>query len=145
LKIRDAEAAAEDEAVDINQVWAWGWQVRPWWLNGRIALNGGHHQGRSGPLAQRAANNNLAEVPLEDLESAIQEAAELKRSALADRRRRLESSIMPYQVDAQRRFFHAAEARGDISKKTVKNGTSASKGKSSRSIRRKDSGRPRPR
>jgi|SRR5882762_4211715 len=36
---------------------------------------------------------------------------------------------MPYKSDAQRRFFHAAEARGDISKKTVNEWDSASKGK----------------
>lgn len=35
---------------------------------------------------------------------------------------------MPYKSEAQRRFFHAAEARGDISKKTVKEFDTASKG-----------------
>lgn len=36
---------------------------------------------------------------------------------------------MPYKSDAQRRFFHAAEARGDISPKTVNEYDQASKGK----------------
>lgn len=36
---------------------------------------------------------------------------------------------MPYKSDAQRRFFHAAEARGEISHKTVKEFDRASKGK----------------
>jgi hypothetical protein len=35
---------------------------------------------------------------------------------------------MPYQSDKQRKFFHAAEARGDISKKTVDEWDKASKG-----------------
>lgn len=35
---------------------------------------------------------------------------------------------MPYKSDAQRRFFHAAEKRGDISKKTVDEFDKASKG-----------------
>jgi len=37
---------------------------------------------------------------------------------------------MPYKSDAQRKFFHAAEKRGDISKKTVEEFDTASKGKS---------------
>jgi hypothetical protein len=36
---------------------------------------------------------------------------------------------MPYKSDAQRRFFHAAEERGEISPKTVKEFDRASKGK----------------
>lgn len=36
---------------------------------------------------------------------------------------------MPYKSDAQRRYFHAAEARGDIKKKTVDEFDQASKGK----------------
>jgi hypothetical protein len=36
---------------------------------------------------------------------------------------------MPYKSQAQRRFFHAAEARGEISPKTVKEYDKASKGK----------------
>lgn len=36
---------------------------------------------------------------------------------------------MPYKSNAQRRFFHAAEARGEISSKTVKEYDRASKGK----------------
>lgn len=36
---------------------------------------------------------------------------------------------MPYKSDAQRRYFHAAEARGEISSKTVKEFDKASKGK----------------
>ena len=36
---------------------------------------------------------------------------------------------MPYKSDAQRRYFHAAESRGDISSKTVKEFDQASKGK----------------
>jgi hypothetical protein len=35
---------------------------------------------------------------------------------------------MPYSSDAQRRFFHAAEARGDIKKSTVDEFDKASKG-----------------
>src|SRR5271165_6077522 len=37
---------------------------------------------------------------------------------------------MPYKSDAQRRFFHAAEARGAIKKSTVEEFDKASKGKS---------------
>lgn len=36
---------------------------------------------------------------------------------------------MPYKSDAQRRFFHAALAKGDISKATVDEYDKASKGK----------------
>lgn len=36
---------------------------------------------------------------------------------------------MPYKSDKQRKFFHAAEERGDISKKTVNEFDKASKGK----------------
>ena len=36
---------------------------------------------------------------------------------------------MPYQSAAQRRYFHAAEARGEISPETVKEFDKASKGK----------------
>jgi hypothetical protein len=36
---------------------------------------------------------------------------------------------MPYKSDAQRRYFHAAEARGEISKETVSEFDQASKGK----------------
>ena len=36
---------------------------------------------------------------------------------------------MPYKSDAQRRFFHAAAKRGEISKKTVSEFDKASKGK----------------
>jgi len=36
---------------------------------------------------------------------------------------------MPYKSDAQRRYFHAAEARGEISPSTVKEYDKASKGK----------------
>jgi hypothetical protein len=36
---------------------------------------------------------------------------------------------MPYKSEAQRRFFHAAESRGEISPKTVKEYDTASKGK----------------
>lgn len=35
---------------------------------------------------------------------------------------------MPYKSDKQRRFFHAAEDRGEISPKVVKEFDSASKG-----------------
>lgn len=36
---------------------------------------------------------------------------------------------MPYKSDSQRRYFHAAEARGEISKDTVQEFDEASKGK----------------
>lgn len=36
---------------------------------------------------------------------------------------------MPYSSDAQRRYFHAAEARGEMPKKTVDEFDQASKGK----------------
>ena len=36
---------------------------------------------------------------------------------------------MPYKSEAQRRFFHAAESRGEIDPKTVKEYDKASKGK----------------
>lgn len=36
---------------------------------------------------------------------------------------------MPYKSNAQRKFFHAAEKRGDISKSTVDEFDQASKGK----------------
>ncbi len=36
---------------------------------------------------------------------------------------------MPYKSDAQRKYFHAAEARGEISKKTVDEFDKTSKGK----------------
>lgn len=36
---------------------------------------------------------------------------------------------MPYKSDSQRRYFHAAETRGEISHKTVKEFDQASKGK----------------
>lgn len=36
---------------------------------------------------------------------------------------------MPYKSDAQRKYFHAAEARGEIEPKVVKEFDKASKGK----------------
>jgi len=36
---------------------------------------------------------------------------------------------MPYSSDQQRKFFHAAEARGDISHKVVEEFDKSSKGK----------------
>lgn len=36
---------------------------------------------------------------------------------------------MPYKSEKQRKFFHAAEKRGDISSSTVKEFDKASKGK----------------
>jgi len=36
---------------------------------------------------------------------------------------------VPYKSDSQRRYFHAAEERGDISKSTVHEFDEASKGK----------------
>ena len=36
---------------------------------------------------------------------------------------------MPYKSDSQRRFFHAAANRGEISKKTLAEWDAASKGK----------------
>lgn len=36
---------------------------------------------------------------------------------------------MPYKSERQRRFFHAAEERGEIPKKTVEHWDKASKGK----------------
>jgi hypothetical protein len=36
---------------------------------------------------------------------------------------------MPYKSEAQRRYFHAAESRGEIDPKTVKEYDKASKGK----------------
>ena len=36
---------------------------------------------------------------------------------------------MPYKSDAQRRYFHAAASRGEITRKTVKEFDKASKGK----------------
>lgn len=36
---------------------------------------------------------------------------------------------MPYKSEAQRKFFHAAEKRGEISKATVSEYDKASKGK----------------
>jgi hypothetical protein len=36
---------------------------------------------------------------------------------------------MPYKSEAQRKYFHAAEAKGDISPKVVKEYDKASKGK----------------
>lgn len=36
---------------------------------------------------------------------------------------------MPYKSNAQRKYFHAAESRGEISPKTVKEFDKASKGK----------------
>jgi hypothetical protein len=36
---------------------------------------------------------------------------------------------MPYKSDSQRRYFHAAAAKGDISKKVVSEFDKASKGK----------------
>lgn len=36
---------------------------------------------------------------------------------------------MPYKSNSQRRFFHAAEARGDMSHSTVQEFDEASKGK----------------
>lgn len=46
---------------------------------------------------------------------------------------------MPYKSQAQRRFFHAAETRGDISHKTVQEFDKASKGKSMPERKKKSS------
>ena len=43
--------------------------------------------------------------------------------------RRFWGNTVPYESDRQRRFFHAAEARGEISHKTMAEYDKASKGK----------------
>jgi|SRR5882762_3430867 len=83
LKVRDAEGFAEDEAVLKIREGSVGWQGAAWWLQRRNRIRWGDAM-KSAPGVARGANDNsrLADVSLEELESAIQEAAELKRRAL---------------------------------------------------------------
>jgi hypothetical protein len=88
LRVRDAEAFAEDEAMERIREGALGWQGMAWWLQRRNRARWADIT----PAAEKAkllqaANSNahaLDEVPLADLEQAIQDAAELKRAEAAN-------------------------------------------------------------
>jgi hypothetical protein len=82
LKIRDAEAYAEDEAIDIIKFGRAGWQGVAWWLQRRNRKKWGDIT-KDGAREIAANDTRLEDVSLEDLESAIADAAELKRQALA--------------------------------------------------------------
>lgn len=85
LQIRDAEAFAEDEAMKRIRDGALGWQGMAWWLQRRNRARWADitPAAEKAKLQAAAANSNssLEEVPLADLEQAIQDAAELKRQA----------------------------------------------------------------
>jgi len=83
LQMRDAEAFAEDEAMERIREGALGWQGMAWWLQRRNRARWGDIT----PAAEKAkllqaanSNSSLEEVPLADLEEAIMSAAELKRA-----------------------------------------------------------------
>jgi hypothetical protein len=81
LKIRDAEAAAEDEAVDLVKWGRSGWQGAAWFLQRRNRKKWGDIT-KQGAVQVSANDNRLEEIPLEDLEQAIADAAEMRRKAL---------------------------------------------------------------
>lgn len=86
LQVRDAEAYAEDEAMARIREGTVGWQGMAWWLQRRNRAKWGDiiPAIEKARLESRAANSqSLDDVPLADLEQAIQDAAELKRNANA--------------------------------------------------------------
>lgn len=84
LQVRDAEAFAEDETLELIKFGKPGWQGAAWWLQRRNRAKWGDitPAAEKAKLQAAAANSNssLEEVPLADLEQAIQDAAELKRA-----------------------------------------------------------------
>lgn len=82
LKMRDAEAFAEDEAMERIREGAVGWQGMAWWLQRRNRARWADIT----PAAERAKllrettnASNLDDVDLKDLEKAIEDAAQFKR------------------------------------------------------------------
>lgn len=79
-RILDAEAYAEDEGVVTVRSGQRGWQSMAWWLERRHPKRWRVDPARHAPTA--GANDNgqtLADVPLEDLEAAVNEAITLKK------------------------------------------------------------------
>lgn len=86
LQVRDAEAFAEDETIEVIKAGKPGWQGGAWWLQRRNRAKWGDivPAVEKARIQANAANNtSLDEVPLADLEQAIQDAAEMKRAAIA--------------------------------------------------------------
>jgi hypothetical protein len=84
IQIREAEAIAEDEVVEKIRTGQPGWQGLAWWLQRRNRARWGDiiPAIEKARIESRAANSqSLDDVPLADLEQAIQDAAELKRNA----------------------------------------------------------------
>lgn len=79
-RILDAEAYAEDEGVVTVRSGQRGWQSMAWWLERRHSKRWRVDPARHVPAA--GANDNgqtLADVPLEDLEAAVNDAITLKK------------------------------------------------------------------
>ena len=83
LAMRNAEAEAEDDAMKRIRNGEPGWQGMAWWLQRRNRARWGDISPLEvrAKLTQAANNNALEDVPLDDLVSAIQDAAELKKHA----------------------------------------------------------------
>lgn len=82
-QVRNAEAFAEDEGIGRIREGAAGWQGMAWWIarrnrNGRWAERV-EAQEKAKLLAKAANSNSLEDVPLDDLEKAIEQAAAAKR------------------------------------------------------------------
>lgn len=84
-RIRAAEADAEDGAVDHIRTGKPGWQGVAWWIQRRTRPRWSDPvaPSRGAPSGNAANDTDLSGLRLEDLEAAIQDAAELKRKALA--------------------------------------------------------------
>jgi hypothetical protein len=85
-RIRAAEADAEDGAVEHIKAGKPGWQGVAWWIQRRTRPRWCDPvaPARGAPSGNAANDTDLSSLRLEDLESAIQDAAELKRKALAE-------------------------------------------------------------
>lgn len=81
LRVRDAEAFAEDEGVSVIKAGEPGWQGMAWWIERRYKRWSKEVAAAKAKLQPAANSNDLEEVELADLERAIHDAAEVKRLA----------------------------------------------------------------
>jgi len=82
-KVREAEALAEDEAVVTIRAQKQNWQGMAWWASRRPRSRWKDKGAGADKRTAVAANDALHDMPLADLEAAIQDAAELKRQEVA--------------------------------------------------------------
>jgi hypothetical protein len=86
LKIRDAEAYAEDVAIDAIKFGQYGWQGAAWWLQRRNRAKWGEVAKTGSAMLRNSEAEKLEDVSLEDLQEAIEAAAELKRGELSKKK-----------------------------------------------------------